>query len=100
MVINFSFVAAQTVGIKIIQGYSYEIRFFIALFPLIFVMASFPFISDYLSENIGWAITNLYCVVIGKTLRNNFLGLCLGLFNSILMGLCGLLTPQFVGANL
>ena len=49
MVINFSFVLAQTVGIKLVMGYSYEVRFFIALFPLILMMGAFPFVVDYLS---------------------------------------------------
>jgi hypothetical protein len=50
MVINFSFVLAQTVGIKLIMRYSYEVRFFIALFPLILIMGAFPFVVDYLGD--------------------------------------------------
>jgi presenilin-like A22 family membrane protease len=101
MVINFSFVIGQTFFIKLVLRFSYATRLYIFLISLIVIMAAFPFVIEYTSDDVSWGISIAVMVLIGKIFKFlRIVGICLGTLNSVFMGIAGLLEPKFIGANL
>ncbi len=42
MVLNFAVVIGQTLGVKLVYRFSYNVKFIVALIPLVLLMIIFP----------------------------------------------------------
>ncbi|CDW90668.1 equilibrative nucleoside transporter [Stylonychia lemnae] len=64
MVINFSFVIGQTVGIRLILRFNYLTRLLIVLIPMIFILIAFPFLIQYTEIDASWDLSIFIMVLI------------------------------------
>jgi hypothetical protein len=70
MVMNLSMVFSQTIVVKLLMPFSYQVKFLIALIPLIIMMVVFPVMTEFPDDNAAWALSNIGCAIIGKLMIN------------------------------
>jgi len=82
-------VVAQTIGVKLLMKVQYLTKFELALIPLIVVMICFPIAIEFPTVDTAWALSNCLIVLIGFSI---------GLINSFLSALAGMLGPEYIGS--
>ena len=65
LVINFSMVLSQTLGVRLVLRMSYFKKFQVALLPLIAVIVALPMVIQWLEEEAAWVTANAMLGVVG-----------------------------------